>query len=30
MQLMKIEELIPHPRNSELFADMSVDECKEF
>lgn len=30
MQLMKIEELIPHPRNSEFFDDMSGDKWKEF
>ena len=30
MQQMKIEELIPHPRNSEFFDDMSGDKWKEF
>ena len=30
MQLMKIEELIPHPRNSDFFDDMSGDKWKEF
>ena len=30
MQQMKIEELIPHPRNSEVFDDMSGDKWKEF
>ena len=30
MRRMKIEELIPHPRNSEFFDDMSGDKWKEF
>lgn len=30
MQQMKIEELIPHPRNSEFFDDMSGDKWEEF
>ena len=30
MQQMKIEELIPHPRNSEFFDHMSGDKWKEF
>ena len=30
MQMMKIEELKPHPRNSEFFDDMSGDKWKEF
>ena len=30
MQLMKIEELKPHPRNSEFFDDMSGEKWQEF
>lgn len=30
MQLMKIEELIPHKRNSEFFDDMSGEKWQEF
>lgn len=30
MQLMKIEELIPHKRNSEFFDDMTGEKWQEF